>query len=106
MARTYVAATPASTEESKTDRLTVRLGSRELEQLRELARQRGVEMAALGREAIRAYLEVSAPPASLDQLSQGLREEMRAQADRVIARHDQTTRALIAALNEHLAGKP
>lgn len=30
---------------------------------------------------------------------------IREQADRVVERHEQTTRALIAALNEHL-GKP
>jgi hypothetical protein len=42
----------ATTEESKSDRLTLRLPGRDLERLRELARQRQVDLAALGREAI------------------------------------------------------
>jgi hypothetical protein len=96
----------ATTEEVKSDRLTLRLPSRELERLRELARQRHVDVAALGREAISAYLDGADPRAEQERLVQELRGAMREQADRVIERHEQTTRALIAALNQHLAGKP
>ena len=79
----------SATDDAKADRLTLRLPSRDLERLRELARQRRIDVAALGREAISAYLDGADPRAE--------------QADRVIERHEQTTRALIAALNEHLA---
>lgn len=91
--------------DSKADRLTLRLPSRDLEQLRELARQRGTDVAALGRDAIRAYLDGADPHAAQAQLAHDLREAMREQADRVIERHEQITRALIAALNQHLAGE-
>jgi predicted transcriptional regulator len=94
----------ATGEDAKTDRLTLRLSSRELEQLRELARQRHTEVATIAREAIRAYLEASNPREELERLAQGLREAVRTQADRVIERHEQTMRALIAALNDHLTG--
>jgi predicted DNA-binding protein len=96
----------ATTEEAKSDRLTLRLPSRDLERLRELARQRQVDLAALAREAISAYLDGVDPHAAQERLAQELTGAMREQADRVIARHEQTTRALIEALNTHLAGKP
>jgi predicted DNA-binding protein len=96
----------ATTEEAKSDRLTLRLPGRDLERLRELARQRQVDLAALAREAISAYLDGVDPHAAQERLAQELREVMREQADRVIERHEETTRALIAALNQHLAGKP
>jgi hypothetical protein len=76
------------------------------ERLRELARQRRIDVAALGREAISAYLDGVDPRAELERLGQELRSSMQSQADRVIERHEQTMRALIAALNEHLGGKP
>ena len=92
-------------DESKTDRLTLRLPSSDLERLRELARQRNTDVAALGREAIRAYLDGADPHAAHAQLTHELREAVREQADRVIDRHEHVTRALIAALNQHLTGK-
>lgn len=96
----------ATSEDAKTDRLTLRLPSRELEQLRELARERHTEVATLVREAIRAYLDGPPNPhEELQRLAHGLREAIHTQADRVIERHEKTTRALIAALNEHLTGK-
>lgn len=98
----------AASEDAKTDRLTLRLPSRELERLRELARQRRTDVATLAREAIGAYLDAN-PREDFERLERALREAMRAEASRVIERHDETTRALIAALNEHLsrpAGKP
>jgi hypothetical protein len=96
----------ATTEEAKSDRLTLRLRGRDLERLRELARQRHIDLAALGREAISAYLDGADPRAQQERLAQDLRGAVREQADRVIERHEQTTRALIAALNQHLAAKP
>jgi predicted DNA-binding protein len=95
----------ATSDESKADRLTLRLPGRDLERLRELARQRKAEVAALAREAIRAYLDGQDPHAAQAQLAHELREAVREQADRVIDRHEQVTRALIAALNQHLKGK-
>jgi len=94
----------AKTEEAKSDRLTVRLPSRDLERLRELARQRGVDVAALGREAISAYLDGVDPHTQQERLAEALREVMHEEADRVIERQEQIMRALIAALNAHLAG--
>ncbi len=96
----------ATTEETKSDRLTLRLPGRDLERLRELARQRQIEVAVLAREAISAYLDGADPHAAQERLAQELKGAMRTEADRVIERHEQTTRALIAALNEHLAGRP
>ena len=95
----------ATTTDAKPDRLTLRLPSRELEQLRELAKQRRTDVATLGREAISAYL-AGTPPRDDTQLTQRLSEVVQAQADRVIERHEHVTRALIAALNEHWAAKP
>ena len=91
--------------DAKVDRLTLRLPSRDLERLRELARQRGTDVAALGRDAIRAYLDGADPHAAHAQLADDLRASMREHADRVIERHEQITDALIAALNQHLAGE-
>jgi hypothetical protein len=96
----------SATDDAKADRLTLRLPSRDLERLRELARQRRIDVAALGREAISAYLDGVDPRAEQERLGQELKTVIREQADRVIERHEQTTRALIAALNEHLGGKP
>ncbi len=96
----------AASEDAKSDRLILRLASRELERLRELARQRRTDVATLGREAISAYLDGTSPREELERLERALREAMRSQADRVIERHDETTRALIGALNEHLSGRP
>ena len=89
-----------TTEDAKPDRLTLRLPSHDLERLRELARQRGADVAALAREAIRAFLDGHDPETACTQLAHELRDAIRAEADRVIARHEQTTRALIAALNQ------
>jgi predicted DNA-binding protein len=94
------------TDDAKADRLTLRLPSRDLERLRELARQRRIDVAALGREAISAYLDGVDPHAAQERLAQELTSTVREQADRVIERHDQVTRALIAALNERLTEKP
>ena len=80
--------------------------ARREERLRELARQRRIDVAALGREAISAYLDGVDPRAEQERLGQELRTAMQSQADRVIERHEQVTRALIAALNERLAEKP
>ncbi len=96
----------SATEDAKADRLTLRLPSRDLERLRELARQRRIDVAALGREAISAYLDGVDPHADQERLGQELKTAMREQADRVIERHEQVIRALIAALNERLAEKP
>ncbi len=93
----------ARTEEAKSDRLTVRLPSRELERLRVLATSRGVDMASVGREAISAYLDGLDPHAQQERLAEALRATMREEADRVIERQEQITRSLIAALNTHLA---
>lgn len=96
----------SATDDGKADRLTLRLPGRDLERLRELARQRRVDVAALGREAISAYLDGVDSRAEQERLAQELKMAMREQAERVIERHEQVIRALIAALNEHLGGKP
>jgi hypothetical protein len=96
----------SATDDAKADRLTLRLPSRDLERLRELARQRRLDVAALGREAISAYLDGVDPRADQERLVQELTTTIREQANRVIERHEQIIRALIAALNERLAEKP
>jgi hypothetical protein len=96
----------SATDDAKADRLTLRLPSRDLERLRELARQRRIDVATLGREAISAYLDGVDPRAELERLGQELRAAMQTEADRVIERHEQVIRALIAALNERLTEKP
>lgn len=95
----------STADKTQTDRLTVRLPSHDLERLRELARQRNTDVAALGREAIRTYLDRADSPAEPDTLTT-LRDTIREHADRVIARHEQVTRALIAALNQQRGNKP
>ena len=91
-------------------RVTLRLSERELAALRELAEARNEDLTAILREAIGAYLERERGDAAHRAEHQRLAAEVSAgvkrEADRVIERHEQTTRALIAALNEHLAGKP
>ncbi len=96
----------AASEEAKRDRVTLRLPARELERLRELARQRHTDVASLAREAIATYLEGTRPREDLERLERALKEAMRLEASRVIDRHDATTRALIDALNAHLTGRP
>jgi predicted transcriptional regulator len=96
----------AASEDAKSDRLTLRLASRELDRLRELAKQRHTDVATLAREAISAYLDGASPRVELDRLERALRDAMRSEVDRVIGRHDETTRSLIGALNEHLSGEP
>ena len=66
-----------NSEENKVDRLTVRLPSRDLEQLRELARSRNTDVATLGRQAIRAFIEGQDPHATSAQFLHNLRSEMR-----------------------------
>ena len=46
------------------------------------------------------------PARSRSAWGKSFKTVIREQADRVIERHEQTMRALIAALNEHLGGKP
>jgi hypothetical protein len=96
----------SATDDAKADRLTLRLPSRDLERLRELARQRRVDVAVLGREAISGYLDGIDPRAEFEHLAQELRTVMQGQADRVIERHEHVIRALIAALNERLIERP
>jgi uncharacterized protein with ATP-grasp and redox domains len=95
-----------TTDDAKGDRLTLRLLSRDLERLRELARQRRIDVAALGREAISAYLDGADPHAEQERLAQELTTTVHEQADRVIERHEQVIRALITALNERLTERP
>ena len=95
----------APSDENKADRLTLRLPSRDRERLRELARQRGADVAELGREAIRAYLDGADPQTAHAQLAHELRTAMREQADRVIERNKHITGALIAAIEKHLTGE-
>ena len=104
--RTKAKTVSAASEDAKSDRLTLRLASRELDRLRELAKQRHTDVATLAREAISAYLDGASPREELNRLERALREAMRKEADRVIGRHDETTRSLIGALNEHLSGEP
>jgi len=95
----------AASEDAKSDRLTLRLAARELERLRELSQRRRTDVATLVREAISAYLDGTSPREELERLERALREAIRAEGSRVIERHDETTRALIGALNEHLSGQ-
>ncbi len=60
----------SATVDAKAYRLTLRLPSRDLERLRELARQRRIDVAALGREAISAYLDGVDPHAAQERLTQ------------------------------------
>lgn len=96
----------AASKDAKSDRLTLRLAARELERLRELSQRRRTDVATLVGEAISAYLDGTNPREELERLERALREAIRAEASRVIERHDETTRALIGGLNEHLSGHP
>ena len=91
-------------------RVSVRVSERELAALRELAEERDEDLTRVIREAIGAYLarerDDVAHRAEHQRLAAEVSAQIKREADRVIERHDQTTRALIAALNEHLAGRP
>jgi predicted transcriptional regulator len=88
-------------------RVTLRLSERELEALRELADARDEDLTSVIREAIGLYLarerDEAAHRAEHQRLAAELTAGVKREADRVIERHEQTMRALIAALNEHLA---
>jgi len=101
-------------DETKSDRLTLRLAARDLDGLRELATQRKTDVATLGREAIRAYLDALDPELAKVQLGQELRTVVRQEVDRAIRRTDEQAGyvvrdtkkiidALIAAMNRHWA---
>ena len=96
-----------ATKKTHDARVTLRLSERELARLRELAETREEDLTTLIREAIAAYLDRDKSEATHraehEQLAAELVAGVKREADRVIARHEQTTRALIAALNEHLA---
>ena len=91
-------------------RVTLRLSERELARLRDLAEARDDDLTTVIRAAIGAYLDRAAGEAAHraehQQLAADLTAGMKHEADRVIARQEQALRALIAALNEHLAAKP
>lgn len=88
-------------------RVTLRLSESELARLRELAEARDADLTAVIREAIGAYLDREATEATRrteqKALAADLTATVRREADRVIARHEEVTRALIDALNTHLA---
>ena len=91
-------------------RVTVRLAESELARLRALAESRDEDLTAILRAAIAAYLEReqqdAAHRAEHARLAAELAAGMRREAERVIARHEEITRALIDALNTHLAQTP
>ena len=91
-------------------RLSLRLSERELTALRDLAEAREEDLTSIIREAIGAYLNHEKDEAAHEAQHQRLATEiatgMKREADRVIERQEQTTRALIEALNAHLVGKP
>ena len=91
-------------------RVTLRLSERELTALRDLAEAREEDLTSVIREAIGAYLNREKDEAAHDAQHQRLAAEVatnvKREADRVIERHEQATRALIEALNAHLVGKP
>ncbi|MGA2776328.1 MAG: hypothetical protein ABSF94_02150 [Steroidobacteraceae bacterium] len=91
-------------------RITLRLSERELSALKDLAEARDEDLTSIIREAIGAYLnrekDEAAHRAEHQRLAAEVAAGVKREADRVIERHEQTTRALIEALNEHLAGKP
>lgn len=91
-------------------RITLRLSERELSALRDLAEAREEDLTSIIREAIGAYLgrekDEAAHRAEHQRLAAEVAAGVKREADRVIERHEQTTRALIEALNVHLAGKP
>lgn len=100
----------SANKKSSGARVTLRLSERELSALRELAESREEDLTAVIREAIAAYLhdeqQQAAHRTEHEQLATQLIAGVKREADRVIDRHEQTTRALIAALNEHLGRKP
>lgn len=88
-------------------RVTLRLSEGELTALRELAEAREEDLTGIIREAISAYLGREEQHAEHHQrLAAEVTASVKREADRVIERHEHTTRALIAALNERLAEKP
>jgi predicted transcriptional regulator len=91
-------------------RITLRLSERELAALRDLAEARDEDLTSIIREAIGAYLnrekDEAAHRAEHQRLAAEVAAGVKREADRVIERHEQITRSLIEALNEHLAGKP
>jgi predicted transcriptional regulator len=87
-------------------RVTLRLSERELTALRELAEAREEDLSSIIREAISAYLSREQHRAEHERLAAEVAASVKREADRVIERHEHTTRALIAALNERLADKP
>lgn len=102
-------ASDSSNKKSSGARVTLRLSERELKSLRELADAREEDLTAVIREAIAAYLndeqQKVAHRTEHEQLAAQLVAGVKHEADRVIERHEHTTRALIAALNDHLGGK-
>jgi predicted transcriptional regulator len=86
-------------------RVTLRLSEGELAALRKVAEAREEDLTGIIREAISAYLGREQQQAEHQRLAAEVTASVRREADRVIERHEQTTRALIAALNERLAEK-
>ena len=87
-------------------RVTLRLSEGELTALRELAEAREEDLTGIIREAIGTYLGREQHQAEHQRLAAEVSASVKREADRVIERHEHTTRALIAALNERLAEKP
>jgi len=87
-------------------RVTLRLSEGELTALRKVAEAREEDLTGIIREAISAYLGREERQAEHQRLAAEVAVSVRREADRVIERHEHTTRALIAALNERLAEKP
>ena len=89
-------------------RVTMRLSDREREALEQLAEDQGSDLTSVIRDAITAYLDgaeaATTRRAEQEKQTAALSACMKREADRVIERHEQTTRALITALNEHLSG--
>ena len=99
-------ASDISLKKGTSARVTLRVSEGELAALRELAEAREEDLTGIIREAISAYLGREEHQAEHRRLAAELAANVKREADRVIERHEQTTRALIAALNERLAEKP
>jgi predicted transcriptional regulator len=99
-------ASDTSLKKGTSARVTLRLSDGELAALRKLAEAREEDLTGIIREAISAYLGREQHQAEHQRLAAEVTASVRREADRVIERHEQTTRALIAALNEQLAEKP
>jgi uncharacterized protein YdbL (DUF1318 family) len=99
-------ASDTSLKKGTSARVTLRLSDGELAALRELAEAREEDLTGIIREAISAYLGREQHQAEHQRLVAEVTASVRREGDRVIERHEQTTRALIAALNERLAEKP